>query len=88
MYANTFIVHVARHYLGSAFNLIVRSSSECIWLLAPFPSIEMKCYDFVSGIFRDIDIYRLNVVSRFNSCQSLRNLTFRIVSHLLTDNLK
>ena len=88
MYANALIVHVARHYLGSAFNLVVGSASESIWLFTPFPAIKMKGDDLIAGIFRNINIYWLYVVCRFNSCQSLRNLYFCCISHLLADNLQ
>ena len=67
MYANTFVIHLTGHYLGGAFNLVVRSASERIWFLSPFPAIKMKDYDLIARIFRNIDIYGLNVVCRFNS---------------------
>ena len=83
MRTDTLVIHILWHHFRGALNFVIGATVECMRTLAPYPTIKVHGYNFVSRIFRYINIRYSHIYSRFQPSQSLSVLLVRFVSYLL-----
>ena len=83
-----FIVHILRHHFCGTLNLIIRATMECMRSFSPYPAIKLHSNDFVTRIFRYINIRHPHIYRRLQPCQSLSYLLLSFIGYLLSDDLQ
>ncbi len=59
-----------------------------VWTLAPNPTVEVHCNNFVARIVWHINIFNMDINSWVNSCESLSDFPLGVICNFLPDYLQ